>query len=328
MTGRKFTAGNGYRYGFNGKENDNEVKGDGNQQDYGMRIYDPRLGKFLSVDPVASEYPWNSTYSFAENDPINFIDLDGLEQATPPRPGSGRSSGRVNPYWRHQAEGAARSLIRGQQRQEREELIRHTNRLNNDPQYRAQQQFTGGLIQNQQANTYWRNAFNSASIALTGGDVQQNRTIGNAWDKFVNLSMIASGNYISVATQISLKVTGMVNGQMTVANIRIDNVGIRTNPATGKPVFDLKEAKYSIGQITINNVLQTLTPQQRNAANILINGSNVQIFLKGDGSTANMNAALRGTGQILSKGQNITGQIENINIVVPKQASSGNSSSK
>ncbi len=41
-----------YRYGFNGKENDNEVKGEGNQQDYGFRIYDPRLGRFLSVDPL------------------------------------------------------------------------------------------------------------------------------------------------------------------------------------------------------------------------------------------------------------------------------------
>jgi hypothetical protein len=41
MPGRKFSAGSGYRYGFNGKENDNEVKGEGNQQDYGMRIYDP-----------------------------------------------------------------------------------------------------------------------------------------------------------------------------------------------------------------------------------------------------------------------------------------------
>ncbi|HWJ29919.1 MAG TPA: hypothetical protein VNS32_25490, partial [Flavisolibacter sp.] len=41
-----------YRYGFNGKENDDEVKGEGNQQDYGMRVYDTRLGKFLSVDPL------------------------------------------------------------------------------------------------------------------------------------------------------------------------------------------------------------------------------------------------------------------------------------
>jgi RHS repeat-associated protein len=69
-----------YRYGFNGKENDNEVKGEGNQQDYGMRIYDPRLGRFLSVDPLSWEYPWNSTYAFAENDPVDFIDLDGAEK--------------------------------------------------------------------------------------------------------------------------------------------------------------------------------------------------------------------------------------------------------
>lgn len=68
-----------YRYGFNGKENDNEVKGDGNQQDYGMRIYDDRLGRFLSVDPLTKDYPWNSTYAFAENRPVDGIDLDGKE---------------------------------------------------------------------------------------------------------------------------------------------------------------------------------------------------------------------------------------------------------
>jgi RHS repeat-associated protein len=75
--------GNGYRYGFNGKERDNEVKGIGAQYDYGFRIYDPRLGRFLSVDPLTSSYPWNSTYVFAENNPIRFIDLDGLEKANP-----------------------------------------------------------------------------------------------------------------------------------------------------------------------------------------------------------------------------------------------------
>ena len=80
MPGRKFTAGNSYRYGFNGKENDNEVKGEGNQQDYGMRIYDPRLGKFLSVDPLTKSYPMLTPYSFAENDVIRSIDLDGLEK--------------------------------------------------------------------------------------------------------------------------------------------------------------------------------------------------------------------------------------------------------
>jgi RHS repeat-associated protein len=86
MPGRRFSAADAkYRYGFNGKENDNDVKGvDGGQQDYGMRIYDPRLGRFLSVDPIADEFPWNSVYAFAEGDPINYIDLDGLEKTAKP----------------------------------------------------------------------------------------------------------------------------------------------------------------------------------------------------------------------------------------------------
>ncbi len=76
--GRSFSSAK-YRYGFNGKENDNEVKGTGNQQDYGMRIYDPRIAKFLSVDPLTSKYPELTPYQFASNRPIDGIDLDGLE---------------------------------------------------------------------------------------------------------------------------------------------------------------------------------------------------------------------------------------------------------
>jgi RHS repeat-associated protein len=74
---------NGYRYGFNGKESDNEVKGIGNQLDYGFRIYDSRIGKFLSVDPLTKKYPFYSTFQYAGNSPTKFIDLDGLERAEP-----------------------------------------------------------------------------------------------------------------------------------------------------------------------------------------------------------------------------------------------------
>ena len=82
--GNSTEGGSGiYRYGFDGKENDNELKGEGNQQDYGMRIYDPRLGRFLSVDPITNKYPYYSPYQFAGNSPIKFIDLDGLEPEEP-----------------------------------------------------------------------------------------------------------------------------------------------------------------------------------------------------------------------------------------------------
>lgn len=72
-------GGKDYRFGFNGQEKDNEIKGVGNSLSFQYRIYDSRLGKFLSVDPLASSYPWNSTYAFAENDVIRCIDLEGLE---------------------------------------------------------------------------------------------------------------------------------------------------------------------------------------------------------------------------------------------------------
>jgi RHS repeat-associated protein len=79
MPGRKFSNGLLYRYGFNGKENDNEVKGEGNLQDYGMRIYDPRLGRFLSVDPLAAKYPMLTPYCFVANNAIIYIDPDGRD---------------------------------------------------------------------------------------------------------------------------------------------------------------------------------------------------------------------------------------------------------
>src|SRR6185312_236923 len=70
-------------FGFNGKENDNEVKGVGNQVDYGIRVYDPRIGRFLSTDPLVSEYPYYTPYQYAGNKPIWYVDLDGKEEAIP-----------------------------------------------------------------------------------------------------------------------------------------------------------------------------------------------------------------------------------------------------
>jgi RHS repeat-associated protein len=70
-----------YRYGYNGKEDDNELKGNGNQIDYGFRIYDPRAARFLSEDPLTEKYPSLTPYQYASNSPISGIDEDGLEWA-------------------------------------------------------------------------------------------------------------------------------------------------------------------------------------------------------------------------------------------------------
>jgi len=74
--GRSWSVGSEYRYSFNGKEDVKEIEG---QQDYGFRIYDKRLGRFKSVDPLTKKYPYLTPYQFASNSPISGIDLDGLE---------------------------------------------------------------------------------------------------------------------------------------------------------------------------------------------------------------------------------------------------------
>lgn len=68
-----------YRFGFQGQEMDNEIKGTGNSINYAYRVHDPRLGRFLSIDPLSNKFPWNSPYAFSENRVIDGIELEGLE---------------------------------------------------------------------------------------------------------------------------------------------------------------------------------------------------------------------------------------------------------
>jgi RHS repeat-associated protein len=80
MPGRSYVSSKLYRYNFNGKEEDPEaVSTAGGLQDYGLRIYNPSLGKFLSVDPLSAKYPMLTPYQFAANSPIDGVDLDGGE---------------------------------------------------------------------------------------------------------------------------------------------------------------------------------------------------------------------------------------------------------
>jgi RHS repeat-associated protein len=69
-----------YRYTYNGKELDKEGLGGGGATfDYGFRIYNAQIAKFLSVDPLFKSYPFYTPYQFASNSPILATDVDGLE---------------------------------------------------------------------------------------------------------------------------------------------------------------------------------------------------------------------------------------------------------
>jgi RHS repeat-associated protein len=80
MPGRN--GGEDYRYAFNGMEHDPEVSGDGNSYTTEFRAYDPRLGRWKSLDPLMAKFAHSSPYVGFANNPIVFIDPYGLEAST------------------------------------------------------------------------------------------------------------------------------------------------------------------------------------------------------------------------------------------------------
>jgi len=66
-----------YRYGFQGQEKDDEIKGEGNSYDFGDRMLDPRIGRWFSTDMKSKEF--QSNYNFAMNNPTIFVDPDGKD---------------------------------------------------------------------------------------------------------------------------------------------------------------------------------------------------------------------------------------------------------
>jgi RHS repeat-associated protein len=64
-----------YRFGFNGKEKNTKLSN--GSYDFGARMYDARLGRWLSIDPFVIAFPNTSPYSYAENKPIKYVDKDG-----------------------------------------------------------------------------------------------------------------------------------------------------------------------------------------------------------------------------------------------------------
>ncbi len=79
LPGRNYSSSS-YAFGFQGQEKDDEVYGaTGTSYAFEYRMHDARVGRFMSVDPLAFKYPFYSPYAFSGNRVIDMVELEGLE---------------------------------------------------------------------------------------------------------------------------------------------------------------------------------------------------------------------------------------------------------
>lgn len=65
------------QYKYEGKEQQQELSL--NLYDFGARHYDPVLGRWMALDPLAEESDDLSPYNYVENNPMNLMDPDGMQ---------------------------------------------------------------------------------------------------------------------------------------------------------------------------------------------------------------------------------------------------------
>ncbi len=68
-----------FRYGYNNMEADDEIKGSGNSYDFGARMLDPRIGRWLTIDSEFKKYAGINPYHFVFDSPMIFKDPDGKD---------------------------------------------------------------------------------------------------------------------------------------------------------------------------------------------------------------------------------------------------------